>query len=169
MFIIEWELFLLGVCLLYMNNWWKNPMETNWMYCIYSKYKFLWYFALRIVSNSHYVDHFMLIWVANFSAAAKENLSMRRDRTHLSEELEFLQLTMGSEHLALATNHIVSLLRNWPCHINDNSRGSSHLPLSTLPRQRAVENLDRMNQVFDSYNKEMEAKKCWAWLDLGDV
>jgi len=49
-----------------------------------------------------------------------ENLSMRRDRTHLSEELEFLQLTMGSE-------------------------------------QRAVENLDRMNQVFDSYNKEMEA------------
>ena len=41
----------------------------------------------------------MLIWVANFSAAAKENLSMRRDRTHLSEELEFLQLTMGSEHL----------------------------------------------------------------------
>ena len=29
--------------------------------------------------------------------AAEENLSMRRDRKHLSEEVEFLQSTVGSE------------------------------------------------------------------------
>lgn len=49
-----------------------------------------------------------------------ENLSMRRDRKHLSEEVEFLQTTVGSE-------------------------------------RRALESLDHMNHIFDSYNKEMEA------------
>jgi len=49
-----------------------------------------------------------------------ENLSMRRDRKHLSEEVEFLQSTVGSE-------------------------------------RRALESLEHMNHIFDSYNKEMEA------------
>lgn len=48
------------------------------------------------------------------------DLSMRRDRKHLSEEVEFLQSTVGSE-------------------------------------RRALESLDHMNHIFDSYNREMEA------------
>eukprot|EP00435_Cladocopium_sp_Y103_P074204 s78_g47.t1 len=53
-----------------------------------------------------------------------ENLSMRRDRKHLSEEA-----------INICPNRL----------------------LLGVPRRRALESLDHMNHIFDSYNKEMEA------------